>query len=58
VRSVCTAVREMLYAHAHRMHAAADLCCKESAQRVYELLLRVLAGYGHLSTHGKAIFIN
>ena len=47
-----------LYVHAHRMHAAADLGCKESAQRVYELLLRVLAGYGHLSAHGREIFIN
>jgi hypothetical protein len=34
----------MLYAPAHRMHAAADLGCKESAQRVYELLVRFSQG--------------
>jgi hypothetical protein len=56
VRSVCTTVPEMLYAPAHRMHAAADLGCKESAQRVYELLVRVLTGYGHLV--GRRLFIN
>ena len=52
MRSLCTAVREKLYAHAHRMHAAADLGCKESSQRVYELLSR----YGHLM--GSRLFIN
>jgi hypothetical protein len=31
-RSVCTAVREMLYADAHQMHAAVDLGGNESAQ--------------------------
>ena len=35
----------MLYADAHQMHAAVDLGCNESAQLMYELLLRVLAGY-------------
>jgi hypothetical protein len=40
------------------MHVAVDLGCNESAQRMYELLLRALAGYSHLSAHGKAIFIN
>jgi hypothetical protein len=44
VRSVCTAVPEMLDSPAHRMRAAADLGCKESAQRVYELLVRFSQG--------------
>ena len=36
---------------AEQIHAAADSGYQESAQRVYELLLRVLAGYRHVAPH-------
>ena len=40
---------------AELIHAAADSGYQESAQRVYELLLRVLAGYRDVAPHGMVI---
>ena len=40
---------------AEQIHAAADSGYQESAQRVYELLLRVLAGYRDVAPHGMVI---
>lgn len=44
-QSVCSAVREVLDVDAHQLHAAVDLSCSESAQLMYELLLRIVEGY-------------